>query len=294
MREFWPLGVWLTAVGSCASGNHGRAGRHRRRASLRRTRQPVGNRRCPAATELDDRVGATRRINRLTRSWWPPAPKPSRAIRVIFGTAARCFLAELWRRVRRQAVDIADTLLLEGSRLGSRRACLAWNARPLVDGPLESRRLEGRLDRLRRGLSAFAAAGQGRSGAEHPGLKWVHFPAAKAKPGVFEFSSASKSRFLPTERFAGRSWSCMPTISVRSRSTKRRWAAAHVGEDGADRRDPAVSTGPERCGPDGREYRLSARRRDWPGGRAIESGYDLKCVIDKTWRASRETAGRLG
>ena len=56
-------------------------------------------------------------------------------------------------------LGLADPLLLEGPRLGPRRAGLGLErARPLVDGPLEPQRLEGRMDRLRRGLSAFAAS----------------------------------------------------------------------------------------------------------------------------------------
>ena len=160
MRLFWALGVGILGVWGLAFLGGGAA-----RAAT------VGELRCEGR---DDPLGIDVALPRL--SWTIRSQRRGElqtAYHVLVATSGEALArdeGDLWDSGKvasarsygvayaGRPLDLADALFLEGPNLGPRRAGLGLErARPLVDGALEPQRLEGRMDRLRRGLSAVAA-----------------------------------------------------------------------------------------------------------------------------------------
>ena len=235
MRRFWALGVWHSRPSADLLFGDRMVVQAASVAELRCEGRddPLGI--DVAQPRLSWTIESQRRGERqsayqilVAASARSPRPRRGRSL----GQRQGRFLAELWRRVCRQAVDFADCAASGRSAFGT----ATGRPRPGAQPPA------GRWACLSR--SDWKAAWIGYDAAYRPspqeanddavlntrGLSWVHMPAAKAKPDVFEFSLRKQIEIPPAESSAGRSRSCMPIISVRSRSTRRRWAAARGGK----------------------------------------------------------------
>ena len=292
MREFWALGVWLTAVWGLAL-----LGTTVVRAAT------VGELRCEGR---DNPLGIDVAQPRL--SWMIESER-----RGEYQSAYQILVAASAEALSRDQGDLWDSGKVASSRsygveyagkpLTSRTRCF-WKVRVWDrDGHASpwSSPAHWSMGLLSRG--DWKAAWIGCDAAYQPspqqakddqvlntqGLPWVHFPAAKAKPGVFEFS-LRKQIEIPSDRKIRRAVVVLYAHNLCSVSVNQTAVGRSAWWEKTARIDvtPQFQPGPN-------VVALTVENTDFLPAAVIgqvvvqfESGDDLKCVIDKTWRAAQK------
>ncbi len=292
MREFWALGVWLTAVWGLAL-----LGTTVARAAT------VGELRCEGR---DNPLGIDVAQPRL--SWMIESER-----RGEYQSAYQILVAASAEALSRDQGDLWDSGKVASSRsygveyagkpLTSRTRCFwkvrAWDrdghASPWSSPAHWSMGLLSRGDWKAAWIGCDAAYQPSPQQAKDDqvlntqGLPWVHFPAAKAKPGVFEFS-LRKQIEIPSDRKIRRAVVVLYAHNLCSVSVNQTAVGRSAWWEKTARIDvtPQFQPGPN-------VVALTVENTDFLPAAVIgqvvvqfESGDDLKCVIDKTWRAAQK------